>query len=242
MQAVTPAQVGWPLEVMSPALKYGDLLQCACCMRPCIAVNEADECLCRRLCGTVQILQQANAHGEEQHSAQELPSAAAVATYPGQTSPFHDTCGRDSREFSSKLEQALRSEPVPMTPELQRRLTWEEATERFIDVAELKAAERPGVLETAVDKLAWAAHNTLTGAPFFLVTTMCLHTICQLLQVGLCCMRLLSALSVCLPEELCTQWSIAADLYARPEPRTADGNPSSPRPFAFSLRHVCKHP
>ena len=50
-----------------------------------------------------------------------------------------------------------------MTPELQRRLTWEEATERFLDVAELKAAERPGMLETAVDKLAWAAHNSLTG-------------------------------------------------------------------------------
>lgn len=50
-----------------------------------------------------------------------------------------------------------------MTPDLQKRLTWEDATERFLDVAELKAAERPGVLETAVDKLAWAAHNTLTG-------------------------------------------------------------------------------
>ncbi len=70
---------------------------------------------------------------------------------------------RDSDEFSSKLEHALESEPVPMTPALQKRLTWEDATERFLDVAELKASERPGLIETAVDKLAWVAHNTLTG-------------------------------------------------------------------------------
>ena len=72
---------------------------------------------------------------------------------------------RDSEEFSCKLEHALEVEPKPMTAELQRRLTWEDATERFLDVAELKASERPGVLETAVDKLAWVAHNTLTGTP-----------------------------------------------------------------------------
>lgn len=72
---------------------------------------------------------------------------------------------RDSEEFSRKLEHALEVEPKPMTAELQRRLTWEDATERFLDVAELKASERPGVLETAVDKLAWVAHNTLTGTP-----------------------------------------------------------------------------
>lgn len=50
-----------------------------------------------------------------------------------------------------------------MTPDMQRRLTWEDATERFLDVAELKASERPGLVETAVDKMAWLAHNTLTG-------------------------------------------------------------------------------
>ena len=50
-----------------------------------------------------------------------------------------------------------------MTADLQQRLTWEDATERFLDVAQLKASERPGVVETAVDTLAWVAHNTLTG-------------------------------------------------------------------------------
>ena len=73
-----------------------------------------------------------------------------------------------------------------MTPELQRRLTWEEATERFLDVAELKAAERPGVLETAVDKLAWAAHNTLTGQ------TRALNSLQAMTSqvVSLCCVLL----------------------------------------------------
>lgn len=84
---------------------------------------------------------------------------------------------RDPKEFSTKLEHALQNEPVPMTPELQKRLTWEDATERFLDVAELKAAERPGVVETAVDKLAWAAHNTLTG--WLTTTLVCPCLVCH---------------------------------------------------------------
>ena len=72
-------------------------------------------------------------------------------------------CCRDPEEFTLKLEHALSHDPQPMTPDQRKRLTWEDATERFLDIAELKADERPGVLEAAVDKLAWAAHNTLTG-------------------------------------------------------------------------------
>ena len=72
-------------------------------------------------------------------------------------------CCRDPEEFTAKLEHALSHDPRPMTPDQRKRLTWEDATERFLDIAELKADERPGMLEAAVDKLAWAAHNTLTG-------------------------------------------------------------------------------
>ncbi len=88
-------------------------------------------------------------HG--QHDEVECPCSPVVSVH------------RDSDEFSNKLEHALESEPVPMTADMQRRLTWEDATERFLDVAELKASERPGLIETAVDKMAWLAHNTLTG-------------------------------------------------------------------------------
>ena len=81
--------------------------------------------------------------------------------------PFHlsssPLCCRDPEEFNRKLEHALSHDPQPMTADQRKRLTWEDATERFLDIAELKAEERPGVLEAAVDKLAWAAHNTLTG-------------------------------------------------------------------------------
>ncbi|KAL3142707.1 hypothetical protein ABBQ38_003008 [Trebouxia sp. C0009 RCD-2024] len=88
---------------------------------------------------------------------QDHPSNAFFKSFP------NCLVYKDSEEFSRKLEHALERDPKPMTAELQRRLTWEDATERFLDVAELKASDRPGALETAVDKLAWVAHNTLTG-------------------------------------------------------------------------------
>lgn len=124
---------------------------------------------------------------------------------------------RDSEEFSQKLEHALELEPKPMTAELQRRLTWEDATERFLDVAELKASERPGVLETAVDKLAWVAHNTLTGTFAALsacsancysglITFHCgpfsVYTHCQAAYPLFCAL----APASCILSEQCVQW------------------------------------
>lgn len=51
-----------------------------------------------------------------------------------------------------------------MSSEERKRLTWEDATQRFLDVAELGPADRQHPLETAMDKAAWAVVNGLTGA------------------------------------------------------------------------------
>jgi digalactosyldiacylglycerol synthase len=71
---------------------------------------------------------------------------------------------RTPAEFSAHLRHALAHEPTPMAPEEREKLTWEAATERFLDVTELSAAElRPPPLEAAADAAAWAVHNALTG-------------------------------------------------------------------------------
>ncbi len=41
---------------------------------------------------------------------------------------------RSPEEFSKHIEHALAHEPHPMSPEERRNLTWEAATERFLDV------------------------------------------------------------------------------------------------------------
>ena len=51
-----------------------------------------------------------------------------------------------------------------MRAEERRKLTWEDATERFLDVAELKPGERPKGWEEACDKLTWNAFNSISGA------------------------------------------------------------------------------
>ena len=50
-----------------------------------------------------------------------------------------------------------------MRAEERRKLTWEDATERFLDVAELKPGERPKGWEEACDKLTWNAFNSISG-------------------------------------------------------------------------------
>ena len=58
-----------------------------------------------------------------------------------------------------------------MRPEERRKLTWEDATERFLDVAELKPGERPKGWEEACDKLTWNAFNSISGTRLCLAQT-----------------------------------------------------------------------
>lgn len=73
-------------------------------------------------------------------------------------------CGRTPQEFSRQLEKALSQDPSPMRGEDHKRLTWEDATERFLDVTEITAADRAKPLDAALDTLAYNSYNLLTGA------------------------------------------------------------------------------
>ena len=51
-----------------------------------------------------------------------------------------------------------------MKEEERKRLTWEDATQRFLEVAELGPKDRQSPLETAVDAATWKMYNNLVGA------------------------------------------------------------------------------
>ncbi|KAL6780155.1 DGD1 [Auxenochlorella protothecoides x Auxenochlorella symbiontica] len=71
---------------------------------------------------------------------------------------------RTPDEFARHVRHAMTQDPAPLPEEDARRLSWEAATERFLDVSELREedlARRP--LDSALDRLAYAAHNSLTG-------------------------------------------------------------------------------
>lgn len=67
------------------------------------------------------------------------------------------------QEFSQCIETAMKTEPKPLSAEEQYRLSWEDATERFLDATELSMAEKPQGVTAMVEKTLWAAHNGLTG-------------------------------------------------------------------------------
>ena len=72
---------------------------------------------------------------------------------------------RTPDEFSSHLAKALNSEPAPLSEEERAALSWEAATDRFMDVAEPEPrSKHPAALVSGVAD--WAAaqvHQTLTG-------------------------------------------------------------------------------
>lgn len=87
----------------------------------------------------------------------DLPCNAFFSTFP------NCLTYKTPEEFSEKVQYALQHDPRPMAEDDRRRLTWEDATERFLDVAALEARRRPQGLEALLDTACWATHNTLTG-------------------------------------------------------------------------------
>uniref|UniRef100_A0A061RNI4 Digalactosyldiacylglycerol synthase n=1 Tax=Tetraselmis sp. GSL018 TaxID=582737 RepID=A0A061RNI4_9CHLO len=71
---------------------------------------------------------------------------------------------RTPEEFNERVRYAMEHEPAPLSEEETFKLTWEAATERFLDIASLSVQERnPGLLNRAMDSIAYMSHNTLTG-------------------------------------------------------------------------------
>jgi digalactosyldiacylglycerol synthase len=70
-------------------------------------------------------------------------------------------------EFAECVREVLHTEPRPMPTEDLRRLTWQDATERFLDAAEPDATPstlRRKISEALSDAFAASVHNTFTAS------------------------------------------------------------------------------
>lgn len=77
---------------------------------------------------------------------------------------FANTLAYDTPEqFLQALEYALASTPAPLSAAEQRRLSWEGATERFVDTLANCTAAAP--MPNLLDRVAWWAHACLSCAP-----------------------------------------------------------------------------
>lgn len=77
---------------------------------------------------------------------------------------------KDSEEFSRCLDRALKEDPRPLSNQQLHDLTWEAATERFLDVADLSpGAGITSPLESGLDNVLAAVYNAVTGVEFLRV-------------------------------------------------------------------------
>ncbi|KAG4396513.1 hypothetical protein GLYMA_19G200000v4 [Glycine max] len=103
-----------------------------------------------------------------------------------------DSLHRTSEDFVTKVKEALENEPYPLTPEQRYQLSWEAATQRFMEYSELdgilnkenngeksrvdkgkliaKSASMPNLTELVDGGLAFA-HYCLTGNEFLRLCT-----------------------------------------------------------------------
>ena len=72
---------------------------------------------------------------------------------------------RTPREFGAGLRRALAHDPHPVSSEEAAALSWEAATQRFLDACSLAPGERASStsLSAAADRAIYSAHNALTG-------------------------------------------------------------------------------
>eukprot|EP00891_Asterochloris_glomerata_P001375 jgi/Astpho2/1375/Aster-06232 len=70
-------------------------------------------------------------------------------------------------EFSRQLRHAEENKPSPLAAEDWHQLTWEAATERFLDVASIQPDEWPSRPVKAQNLVFWRLYNTGIGAPSF---------------------------------------------------------------------------
>lgn len=70
-----------------------------------------------------------------------------------------------SETSAAKLHVAV-THNLQMSEDERKRLTWEDATQRFLDVAELSPSELANPVERGFDRAAWMLHNSLNGTSF----------------------------------------------------------------------------
>ena len=67
-------------------------------------------------------------------------------------------------------------DPKPLSADERRLLTWEDATERFIDAAEIKPAEWPSRVGEFWNRLSWPIINAGEVSSSLLLTCACVST------------------------------------------------------------------